>query len=1287
MAEPAGRGTVRALDPSIPAIGRSLLLGERRRRLSGTVLWTDIRGFTALSEQYVDRGPAGSEQLRSRVNAVFASVAERVHAHGGDVILLAGDGVLALFEAGPGEPPAAAACRAASCAHGLQAAVDPAEGGEIEIHAGLASGEMWASLVGGVDDHWHVVLSGAPLIECRLAEAQAARDRPVLAPSAVAAIGDGAVLETAADGFAAVVSVREVASAVRVDRSALDPDLARLLVPRGTAPELDPWLAETRQISAVFVDVSELGNDPTPEQLQAVFVRIQRAVLHFGGAILTVAHESGGLTVLAVFGLPMSAHEDDAKRALRAGDAIRSALQGSEHRVALGVATGRALCGSMGSAARRDYVMVGNTVNLAARLMQGALSRQPPEGGRPVIWCDAATFRQAADAFGFSSLPPLPVRGRSTRVPLYRVGAATVGRAGQSRATRVVGRRHELETVGAVCHRIAGGECVHMRLSGEAGVGKSVLLGELAQRLKERGVMTFTGQGDAVESSEPYRPLQPIFGEIFGLEPDTDGSSGLWLVEAWLGDHAPQLAKQIPLVGAVTSFLIADNEETGALQGKLRADETQAVLVEILREATGGVPTTLLLEDAHWFDSATWAVLERVLEQLPNVSLAVTRRPSDGRMSPGGLDVDALFAEHDLVVLELEALGRMDVCALAEDELAVDDLPADVADYLVDRSAGNPFYALELTRALRETGGVEVVDRVCRISEGALPAELLPESLQATVVTRLDRLSAGQSLALKVASVLGPEFSHDLLSDVHPVPEHRESLRDDLDAVARLNLLRPSESVEAYYSFNHELTRDVVYSLLLPSQRRDLHTSVALRLERDAEAATPATVAYHWTMSTRAGGDVESAGAMTRWAVRAALMHLRENALFESAATLGNALEALEAVPPGPARDPLELQLQVLRAIPLTLSGGWASPQVIETYQRAQELCDAIGPGPEFFPTLVGVFTFLLVSGRLEEAYRMALANDEIARGSDDPAVRAEGAHDRVTSSFYTGRLADTVAGWGAVEASYRDEDHLLHTQMYGKDPFATGLGHAAMALALMGRTDEALRWARRAVDHTRSYVHPFSYVWSLTILAIVHELRDEPAEMAPIADEMVALCEQHGFPWIAQALAWRGWARARAGEVGEGVADIQQGLAIWEMTGSRIMTTHLRAILAEALLLASDPTGAAEQIETGLAAAHTTGEAAWEPMLLRARGDAAAAAGDVAEAARSYRAAVARSRELGAELVALRALLGLADIEAITRDECDLALSLVESLPEAAGLAALGGAASRFAPVEGISV
>jgi class 3 adenylate cyclase/predicted ATPase len=1268
-----GRRPVRALDPYIPAIGRDLLLGERERRLSGTVLWTDIRGFTALSEQYVDRGPEGTEQLRSRINAVFASVVERVHEYGGDVILLAGDGVLALFEADP--------VGATACALGLQAAIDQEGDSEIEIHAGLASGEICATLVGGVDEQWHVLLSGSPLIDARLAETHAARDRAALAPSAVAAIGGGAVLDPLDDGYAVATSVRDPVSAIPVDRSAIDADVARLLVPRGIAPELDPWLAETRQISAVFVDVSDLGCDPSPDQLQALFVPVQRAVLRFGGTILTVAFEGGGLTVLAVFGLPMSAHEDDAKRALRTGDAIRSSFHGSEHRVAIGVATGRALCGSMGSAARRDYVMVGNTVNLAARLMQGALSRQPPDGGRPVIWCDASTFERVADAFGSSPLPPLPVHGRSTRVPLYRIGAAAAARPGRSLAAKVIGRRQERETLEAVSRRVAGGERLHVRLSGEAGVGKSVLLGELAQQLQALGVMTFTGQGDAVESSEPYRPLQPIFNEIFGLEPDTDGSSGVWLVEAWLGDQAPLLLSQIPLVGAVTSFGIADNAETGALQGKLRADETQSVLVEVLREATGGVPTVLLLEDAHWFDSATWAVLERVLAELPNVSLGVTTRPSDGRTPP----LEALFAGHEVIALDLLALEPEDISALAEGELAVDDLPSEIADYLVDRSAGNPFYALELTRALRDTGGVEVVDRVCRVTD--LPAALLPEGLQATVVTRIDRLSAGQSLALKVASVLGPEFSFDLLADVHPVPEHRDSLRDDLDAVASLNLLRSSETTDAYYSFNHELTRDVVSSLLLTSQRRDLHKSVAERLERDAEAANPATVAYHWTMSTRAGGDAETAAAMTRWAIHAAVMHLRENALLESAVTLGNALDALESVPAGPERDSLELQLRVLRAIPLMMTGGWASPQVIETYQRAQELCDAIDPGAEFFPTLVGVFTFLLVSGRLEEAYRMALANDEIARGSGDAAIQAEGAHDRVTSSFYTGRLADSVAGWEAVEASYRDEDHPVHTQMYGKDPYATALGHTAMALALMGRSDEGLRRARQALDHTAEFIHPFSNVWAMTILAIVHELRDEPAEMAPIADAMVALCEQHGFPWIAQALAWRGWARARAGEVSEGIADIEQGLAIWEMTGSRIMTTHLRAILADALLLAGDAERARGLVDTGLADARATGEAAWEPMLLKARGDVAGAEGDGPEAARWYRVAVERSLELDAGLVAVRALLGLADLGVIERVECELALSLLESLPELAGLASFGGAAGRFAPLGELSV
>ena len=612
-------------------------------------------------------------------------------------------------------------------------------------------------------------------------------------------------------------------------------------------------------------------------------------------------------------------------------------------------------------------------------------------------------------------------------------------------------------------------------------------------------------RGTPSRARSPTGRCSPIFSEIFGLEPDTDGSSGLWLVEAWLGDHAPLLIDRLPLVGAVTSFGIADNEETGALQGKLRADETQAVLVEILQEATGGVPTMLLLEDAHWFDSATWAVLERVLAELPNVSIAVAAAAHpDGR---GNIAARARSSPGTRCGARTRSARAGRRRALAEGELAVDDLPAEIAGYLVDRSAGNPFYVLELTRALRDTGGVEVVDRVCRITDpsGNLPAALAPGG---PAGRRRD--PHRPALGPAVARAKGRERARaGLLARPArrrpPRPEHRASLRDDLDAVASLNLLRTAAGRRRLLLVQ---PRADTRRRLLPAAHEPAPRparSVAERLERDAEAANPATVAYHWTMSTRAGGDAETAGAMTRWALHAAVMHLRENA----PARVGGHARELARGPRGRAGRPgariARAPAPVLRAMPLTLTGGWASPQVIETYQRAQELCDAIDPGAEFFPTLVGVFTFLLVSGPAGGGLRMALANDEIARGSGDAAIQAEGAHDRVTSSFYTGRLADTVAGWDAVEASYRDKDHPLHTQMYGKDPYATELGHTAMALALMGRSDEALRRAREALDHTTDFVHPFSNVWAMTILAIVHELRDEPAEMGPIADEMVA--------------------------------------------------------------------------------------------------------------------------------------------------------------------------------------
>jgi len=184
----------------------------------------------------------------------------------------------------------------------------------------------------------------------------------------------------------------------------------------------------------------------------------------------------------------------------------------------------------------------------------------------------------------------------------------------------------------------------------------------------------------------------------------------------------------------------------------------------------------------------------------------------------------------------------------------------------------------------------------------------------------------------------------------------------------------------------------------------------------------------------------------------------------------------------------------------------------------------------------------------------------------------------------------------------------------------------------LVGRPDEAVRTAQEAVEHSTRWFHPFTHVWMLTVLCIVRQLRDEPEEIGAVADRMVVLCNDHGFPnWLAQAMVWRGWAIAMLGEPHEGVASMHQGVDIWAMTGSQLIRPYLLGLLADGLRAGGRLDEARETVETALAECERTGELVWHSLVLRIAADIAEASGN--DPVPILRRAVAAAESTGAAL------------------------------------------------------
>jgi len=314
----------------------------------------------------------------------------------------------------------------------------------------------------------------------------------------------------------------------------------------------------------------------------------------------------------------------------------------------------------------------------------------------------------------------------------------------------------------------------------------------------------------------------------------------------------------LSLLNAVLPLDLPDSDLSAQLAGEARQDNTQDLLIELLRAVVADNPLVVVLDDAHWLDSASWALADRVRREIAPLLLVLVARPF-------GDDAPAAYAEIVAAPgtqrITLDALPRADIEALIARRLGVERLPAEIADLIQEKAEGHPFFSEELAFALRDAGLLRVGDGVARVSPGAdLEALDFPTTIQGVITSRIDRLSASQQLTVKVASVIGRIFALRVLTGVYPVQEAEAQLRADLTRLERLDIT-PKETPEPNlaYIFKHIVMQEVVYGLMTTAQRRQLHRNTAEWYEA-AEgdlSRNYGLLGHHWRLAGEAGKAVD----------------------------------------------------------------------------------------------------------------------------------------------------------------------------------------------------------------------------------------------------------------------------------------------------------------------------------------------------------------------------------------------------------------------------------------------
>jgi tetratricopeptide (TPR) repeat protein len=844
-------------------------------RSPAALMLIDVTGFTSITTSAVQRGTAGVEQLSRSFNDYLGQIIDMVVEHGGDIAKIVGDALIPVWMA-TDEDLATVTRRAAACGLAIAARLGEAEMEDdmrLSLKVGVCAGEIATAHVGGLDGRWLFLLAGEGVAQLSRLESHLETGDVVATPEAWALISDRFVGQAVGSGHVRLRSTEQRLSprplpAVDVSvaqMAAVGAYVPPILLLRSEAGQED-WLAERRRTTVAFLNVRGIG-DATPDVvplLHQLAQAAQRVMVRYDGWLKEVTIDDKGTTLIGVFGVPPYTHEDDPARAVEAALALQSEIRALGLGAGAGVATGPTFCGPVGNARRRDFAMLGDHVNLAARLMQTS--------GDDAVLCDALTRDEAHQRISFERLPAYVLKGMSRPIDVYRASAA----GATVEPVSLVDRRSELDAAAAALEALRAASGGLVLLEGEPGIGKSRLIEEWLRLAAETEVGALVGAASDIDVSTPYNAWRAIFERLLGLTGVTDRRARQERLLERLRDDERAL-RLAPLLNPVLSLDLTDTNVTRQMTGVVRGDNTVDLLLRLLREEAARRPLMVVLEDAQWLDSASWSVVLRARRELPELLIVLAMRPV--------ADVDgghAATVRAESTTMRLGALSRDDAVTLAAQRTGAVRLDEPVAALVHERAEGNPLFIEQLTYAMRDAGRIVVDHGLLRAASttGGLSGVVIPDTIQRVITARLDQLPPSQAMTLKVASVIGQQFAVTTLADIYPLPIERESLLEDLERLTRLDLVAaaPSAPVQSY-EFRHKITQEVAYNLMPSAQAQQLHRALAEWCERTyATDLAPfhGFLAYHWN---RAGLPVRAVSHLELAAEQALRTFANEEAI------------------------------------------------------------------------------------------------------------------------------------------------------------------------------------------------------------------------------------------------------------------------------------------------------------------------------------------------------------------------------------------------------------------------
>ena len=879
---------------------------------------------------------------------------------------------------------------------------------------------------------------------------------------------------------------------------------------------------------------------------------------------------------MCYFGTPV-AREDAAAQALQASLALVDAMQALGLGVRIGVCTGQVVI--------RDGQPVGSAIHLAARLQSIAAP------GTVVV--GETTRRIVKERFRFQRLEEgILLKGFDGPQICHRLLGTSLSASPRDDAapeapslTPFIGRREELQTLQAHWAVVEAGSPRIVRILGEAGIGKSRLVHEFKQILTGARHAVFESRCSPEHANSAFHPLIESLRNELRPGANEPGEAILARLRA-LVSRAEEIDEgATTLLADLLSLPMPTRHPILDQSAERRRRLTVDLLVALAQQRVRDTPGCWIVEDIHWLDPSTAEFLDRLATAtcgMPLLILVTARSDAELRWRPR-----VAVYEAELHGLSPELSRAMVLSACGDRRL-----PGEVVQLIAARADGVPLFIEESIRmAIDLSAGDDNLDL------GAMP---VPATVLDLLTARLDRLGAAKHVA-QVGATIGREFPLALLQAVLQHPGLSTGAQDPaapLAELVRAGMLVASDDGEGVrFAFRHALMRDAAYGSLLERDRLRLHQVIARVISERFESLVerqPELLALHYT---EAGMDAE---ALRCWeaAVRKAAAR---SAHAEAIGHVGSALAVLLRMPEGDERHRIELRLQLLLAARLIATRGYGAERVERAYARAMELARLLGDESAVMRVLLGLEGYHFMRADFEKARSYVLDAAARAGGTGGAIQRVQTRWALANIRMHQGEMMLAVQEMDACRAEYM---RLEHRPEAVQDPGVMCLCYSAWSLWQLGFPDEARTRVLAVVAHAEQIRHKFSIGEAYGFRAAVLHFRGENREAMASAERAVRICEENGFAvWLAHARVMRGRIAADLGDVAAGVEEMRTGYESWAGSGAVVTTPFYLAMRAEGHALAHRPEDGLALLEQALAIVNRTGERYYEAEIRRLMG------------------------------------------------------------------------------------